>query len=118
MRKKKIYIGVAPSRDSGFTLLARVQDKDAQWDIYEDPESSPKWVFFKLVSCQPVKHKANYSLAYSSSERRLTGKDLLPLASHRRDLFDAFLKSASLQKLEYFGSSFSTSIKDMIASES
>jgi hypothetical protein len=118
MRKKKIYIGSAPSNDSGFTLLSRVKTQESNWDIYEDLESSAKWMLFKITSCQPVKHKANYALAYSATERRLTGKDLVALASHRPDLLKAFLDSASLPSLEYFGSSFSESIQDMIASES
>lgn len=117
MKKAKIYLGSPPSKDTNFTLLSRVKFDGIDWDIYEDVESSAKWYFYKLVSCKPVKNKANYSIVYSPEQKRLAGKDLIPLSKYRIGLLCEFIAKADFRDLQYFGSSFSESIAQMLENE-
>lgn len=117
MKKAKMYLGSPPGKDTNFTLCSLVTFEGVDWKIYEDVESSPKWYFYKIVACKPVKSKGNYSLAYAHGEKRLTGKDLLPLAQYRRGLLRLFAVKADIQETEYFGQSFSNSIDEMLEQE-
>ena len=117
MKKAKMYLGSQPGKDTNFTLLSRVTFDGVDWNIYEDVESSEKWYFYKVVSCKPVKNKANYSIVYSPEQKRLSGKDLIPMSQYRLKLLREFIVKADLRDLQYFGSSFSESIAQMLENE-
>ena len=118
MKRQKMFIGSRPSKESEFQFFSSFNLEGVEWHVYEDVLSSEKWWLYKVISTKPVKHKANYSLAFSPNEVRLTGKDLIVMAKHKPDMLSIFLLKSDLPKIKYWGASFSDSIEKMIETES
>lgn len=114
MKKTQKYVGIKPNGEN-FTLASNFFDahSKSEWIIYEDGLTSSKWWQYKIISCQPVPRKANYSIAFDPKAMRLTGKDLPIMAKHSPSLLDMFLKKTDI-KPKFFGPSCSESIEDLI----
>jgi len=88
--KQIFFNGNPPSQADGWEMLCDVTADGAEWSFFRCKQKNSKdWVSYKIVSKQPVKHKANFWFAHNNKNGQLAfTRDLSILISHYKELFD------------------------------